>query len=430
MSKIMKVNAERLWQMLMEMAKIGVTNKGGNTRLALTDEDILGRALLIEWANQINLSVHYDEVGNLILHRSGQNQTALPIVMGSHLDTQPKGGRFDGVYGVLAGMEVLQCLVEQDIVTHHPLELVVWMNEEGARFTPAMMGSAAFVGVLSKQRVYDATDKDGISVYSELFRTGQLGDFPLARPFQAYYEAHIEQGPVLERNRISIGVVTGSQAILWLGVETKGTAAHAGTTPMYMRKDTMAGIAEMIFTIERYILEQYSDGLVTFGKVEVANPSHNTIPSQIQWTIDLRHPDDEILKLMDVEIRTIIERLSRKRGLEVNISQHWFSPSIHFDTNCIATVQDAVNCLGYSNQLIVSGAGHDAINISKHCPATMIFIPCIDGLSHNEAENINLQDAAQGANVLLNAILNYDVKYSSKMIQESLESNISYIDNT
>ncbi|KHF78817.1 Beta-ureidopropionase [Acinetobacter sp. neg1] len=415
----MRVNAERLWQMLMDMAKIGATTKGGNTRLALTDEDISGRALLLEWAKQINLSIHYDEVGNLILRRSGQNQTALPIAMGSHLDTQPKGGRFDGIYGVLAGMEVLQRLEEQNIVTDHPLELVVWMNEEGARFTPAMMGSAAFAGVLPKQQVYDTTDKNGISVYSELVRTGQLGDYPLARPFQAYYEAHIEQGPVLERNQISIGVVTGGQAILWLDVETQGKAAHAGTTPMNMRKDTMVGTAEMIVAIEKCILEKFPQGLVTFGEMQVANSSRNTIPGQIQWTIDLRHPDDAALKAMEIETTTILSRLAMERDLEVRVSQHWLSPATYFDPTCVATVQDAVNSLGYSNQTIVSGAGHDAINIAKHCPTTMIFIPCIDGLSHNEAEDIYMQDAAQGADVLLNAILNYDAQSAAQVAQKN-----------
>ena len=415
----MRVNAERLWQMLMDMAKIGATTKGGNTRLALTDEDISGRALLLEWAKQINLSIHYDEVGNLILRRSGQNQTSLPIAMGSHLDTQPKGGRFDGIYGVLAGMEVLQRLEELNIVTDHPLELVVWMNEEGARFTPAMMGSAAFAGVLPKQQVYDTTDKNGISVYSELVRTGQLGDYPLARPFQAYYEAHIEQGPVLERNQISIGVVTGGQAILWLDVETQGKAAHAGTTPMNMRKDTMVGTAEMIVAIEKCILEKFPQGLVTFGEMQVANSSRNTIPGQIQWTIDLRHPDDAALKAMEIETTTILSRLAMERDLEVRVSQHWLSPATYFDPTCVATVQDAVNSLGYSNQTIVSGAGHDAINIAKHCPTTMIFIPCIDGLSHNEAEDIYMQDAAQGADVLLNAILNYDAQSAAQVAQKN-----------
>ncbi|VXA54321.1 N-carbamoyl-L-amino-acid hydrolase [Acinetobacter proteolyticus] len=410
----MRVNAERLWQMLMEMAKIGATDQGGNTRLALSDEDIAGRALLLEWAEKINLSVHYDEVGNLILRRAGRNESALPIVMGSHLDTQPKGGRFDGIYGVLAGMEVLQRLAEEKISTEHPLELVVWMNEEGARFTPAMMGSAAFAGVIPKQQIYDSTDKQGVSVFAELVRTGQLGNYPLARPFQAYYEAHIEQGPVLEKNEISIGVVTGGQAILWLDVETKGRAAHAGTTPMNLRKDTMVGTAEMIVALEQCILEQFPEGLVTFGEMQVANSSRNTIPGQIQWTIDLRNPDDAQLKAMEQATHQLLHSLAAQRDLEISISQHWLSPATYFDRACVATVQDAVDSLGYSNQTIVSGAGHDAINIAKHCPTTMIFIPCINGLSHNEAEDIYANDAAQGADVLLNAILNYDRNYAAQ----------------
>ncbi|MEN3967834.1 Zn-dependent hydrolase [Acinetobacter sp. BWR-L5] len=418
----MKANAERLWQMLMEMAKIGATDKGGNTRLALSDEDVAGRSLLIGWAKKINLSIHYDEIGNLILRREGLSTTALPIVMGSHLDTQPKGGRFDGIYGVLAGMEVLQRLAEEDVVTHHPLEVVVWTNEEGARFTPAMMGSAAFTGLLAKQKVYDSTDKQGVSVYSELLRTGQLGELPLARPFQAYYEAHIEQGPVLENNQISIGVVTGGQAILWLDVETRGKAAHAGTTPMYMRKDTMVGTAAMIAELERTIRKCFPEGLVTIGEMQVANSSRNTIPGQIQWTIDLRNPNDAALKQMEVETRHVLQSLAEQHDLEISISEHWFSPATYFDATCVETVQKAVDFLGYSNQKIVSGAGHDAINIAKHCPTTMIFIPCIDGLSHNEAEDVYALDAAQGADVLLNAILNYDAKQATTTATQCAEA--------
>lgn len=416
--KMKKVNAERLWQMLMEMAKIGATDKGGNTRLALTDEDVAGRALLIEWAKKINLSCHYDEIGNLILRRSGRNETALPIVMGSHLDTQPKGGRFDGIYGVLAGMEVLQRLAEENVTTYHPLELIVWMNEEGARFTPAMMGSAVFTGTLAKQVAYENKDKQDISVYSELVRTGQLGELSLARPFQGYYEVHIEQGPVLETNQVAIGVVTGGQAILWLDIQTKGKAAHAGTTPMNVRKDTMVGVATMIATLEQLILEKFPEGLITFGELQVENSSRNTIPAEINWTIDLRHPNDALLAEMETEVRKTLQLIASEKSLEISISQHWLSPATYFDEACVETVQTAVDKLGYSNQQIVSGAGHDAINLATHCPTTMIFIPCINGLSHNEAEDIYLQDAAQGADVLLNAILNYDAMQAQKNIKQ------------
>lgn len=410
MYTIMRVNAERLWQMLMEMATVAATERGGNTRLALTDEDIAGRALLLTWAKKINLSIYYDAVGNLILRREGQDATALAIAMGSHLDTQPKGGRFDGIYGVLAAMEVLQRLAEENIMTYHPLELVVWMNEEGARFTPAMMGSAAFTGQLALQQVYATTDKQGVSVHSELLRTHQMGDYPLKRPLRAYYEAHIEQGPVLEKNQVSIGVVTGGQAILWLDVAIRGKAAHAGTTPMVMRQDPMLGTAAMMVAIQQKIVAQFPEGLVTFGEIHVANSSRNTIPEQVQWTIDLRHPDDQVLERMEITSKEILQTLALEQNLELKVLVHWRSPATYFDDTCVAMVQQAVKSLGYSHQYIVSGAGHDAIHLARHCPTSMIFIPCVGGLSHNEAEEIYAQDAAQGADVLLNAILNDDAK--------------------
>ncbi len=403
----MKSNGQRLWQSLMEMAKIGATEKGGNTRLALTDLDVAGRQLLIQWAKEIDLSIYYDAVGNLFLRREGAAAVD-PIVMGSHLDTQPKGGRFDGIYGVLSGLEVIRCLHEHKLQTHHPIELVVWMNEEGARFTPAMMGSAVFTNLFSLEQVLATTDKEGVSVASELKRTQQIGDSPFARPFTAYYEAHIEQGPVLENSQIEIGVVTGGQAILWLDAETSGKAAHAGTTPMQMRKDSMIATANMMAQLESMILEQFPEGLITFGEISVPNSSRNTIPAAVQWSIDLRNPDDDLLLKMEQETQKIIDALAEKRGVSVDVSRHWHNPATYFDTQCVATVQDAVTELGFSHQNIVSGAGHDAINLAKHCPTTMIFIPCEGGLSHNEAENISAAQAEQGADVLLNAIIKAD----------------------
>ena len=403
----MKSNGQRLWQSLMEMAKIGATEKGGNTRLALTDLDVAGRQLLIQWAKEIDLSIYYDAVGNLFLRREG-TAAVDPIVMGSHLDTQPKGGRFDGIYGVLSGLEVIRCLHEQKLQTHHPIELVVWMNEEGARFTPAMMGSAVFTNLFSLAQVLATTDKEGVSVASELKRTQQIGDLPFARPFTAYYEAHIEQGPVLENSQIEIGVVTGGQAILWLDAKTSGKAAHAGTTPMQMRKDSMIATANMMAQLEAMVLEQFPEGLITFGEISVPNSSRNTIPATVQWSIDLRHPNDDLLLKMEQETQKIIDALAEKRGVSVDVSRHWHNPATYFDTQCVATVQAAVTELGFSHQHIVSGAGHDAINLAKHCPTTMIFIPCEGGLSHNEAENISAGQAEQGADVLLNAILKAD----------------------
>ncbi|KAA8730985.1 Zn-dependent hydrolase [Acinetobacter qingfengensis] len=404
----MKINSQRLWKSLMDMAKIGATEKGGNTRLALTDLDVQGRQLLIQWANEIGLSVRYDAIGNLFLRKSGIADFAAPVVMGSHLDTQPKGGRFDGIYGVLAGLEVLRSLHDHQVQNYYPIELAVWMNEEGARFTPAMMGSAVFTGIFDLQQVLETTDKSGLSVQSELNRTQQQGDLELGRKFTAYYEAHIEQGPVLEQQQNQIGVVTGGQGILWLDVQTTGKAAHAGTTPMKMRKDSMVGTAKMIVALEKMVWEKFPDGLITFGEMSIANSSRNTIPAQIKWTIDLRHPNDQKLLAMKEQTHEILVFFAKQNDLSVDIVEHWHSPATYFDSVLINTVRESVQELGLSHQDIVSGAGHDAINLAKHCPTTMIFIPCEGGLSHNEAENITTEQAQHGADVLLNAILKFD----------------------
>lgn len=404
----MKVNGKRLWNSLMEMAKVGATENGGNTRLALTDQDVAGRNLLIEWANELNLVVKYDAIGNMFVQKSGIDQSLQPIVMGSHLDTQPKGGRFDGIYGVLAGFEVLRWLCETETQTYHPIEVAVWMNEEGARFTPAMMGSAVFTGKFSLEETLQSKDKQGICVGDELIRTKQQGDLDLQRAFAAYYELHIEQGPILESNVKQIGVVTGGQAIIWLDIETKGKAAHAGTTPMLLRQDAMIGTAEMIRDLEKMVLHKFPEGLITFGEVFIPNSSRNTIPASIQWSIDLRHPIDAEMKKMKEEVLHILGVLAVVRKLQVDIKLHWHSPAIQFDKKCIQTVLESVQSLDFSYQEIVSGAGHDAINLATHCPTTMIFIPCEEGLSHNEAENITPLQAEQGATVLLNSILKFD----------------------
>ncbi|WP_130804445.1 Zn-dependent hydrolase [Acinetobacter ihumii] len=407
----MKTNGKRLWNSLMEMAKIGATEQGGNTRLALTDQDLAGRHLLIEWASELDFKVSYDAIGNLYLSKHGVHTDLAPIVMGSHLDTQPKGGRFDGIYGVLAGLEVLRCLHETQTLTHHPIELVVWMNEEGARFTPAMMGSGVFTNILNLDQVLKTTDKDGLSVESELIRTEQSGQIPLQRHFQAYYELHIEQGPVLEQNQKEIGVVTGGQAIIWLDVEVSGKAAHAGTTPMAMRHDPMLGTAEMMIALEKMVLQDFPEGLITFGEISIQNSSRNTIPAKTQWTIDLRHPEDTQIQNMQQQVLKLLQQIAAQRHLNATSQQHWHSPATYFDAGCVQTVQSTVEDLGFSSQRMVSGAGHDAINLAKHCPTTMIFVPCEGGLSHNEAEKITSLQAEQGADVLLNSILKFDQQY-------------------
>lgn len=402
---MMKIKGERLWRSLMEMAAIGATDGGGNTRLALTEEDRAGRELFISWCRAARLTIGFDAIGNLFAHRAGKSAQAKPVVMGSHLDTQPKGGKYDGVYGVLAALEVIRSLNDADIITENPLEIAVWTNEEGARFTPAMLGSAVFTGALSLEQGLAVTDQQGISVGQVLESLGQRGDLPLRREFDAYYEAHIEQGPVLEDKGISIGVVTGGQGICWLDIDVLGQAAHAGTTPMALRRDAMLGVAEMLGALEEGIQHQFSEGLITIGQLDIPGSSRNTIPGQIRFTVDLRHPDDSILAAMERHVRKVLAQIAEGRRLKLQIQQHWLSPATTFDSHCVTTVRDAVSDLGCAYQDIISGAGHDAINLARHCPTTMIFIPCVGGISHNEAEEALPQDVTQGANVLLNAVL-------------------------
>jgi beta-ureidopropionase / N-carbamoyl-L-amino-acid hydrolase len=403
----MNINAARLWQSLMDMAQVGATDLGGNSRLALTDEDVAGRALLIAWAKEIDLTIGYDAIGNLFLRREGSENLA-PIVMGSHLDTQPKGGRFDGIYGVLAGFEVLRTLHEQNIPHRHPMEVAVWTNEEGSRFPPAMMGSATFMQKIALEDVLATQDKAGITVQQELIRTNQQGNLAFKRPFSAYYETHIEQGPILEANQRDIGVVTGGQGILWLNIKTVGKAAHAGTTPMHMRRDSMLATANMMSALETMILQQFPEALITFGELNVPHASRNTIPPYITWSIDIRHPDDNVLLDIEQIAIQIMQKEAQKRQAGVEVTRLWLSPAYHFDPQSIQNVRQSALELGLSHQNIISGAGHDAFLMSLHCPTAMIFIPCEGGLSHNEAENITPLQAEHGAAVLFNSILKAD----------------------
>ncbi|EHD21714.1 MULTISPECIES: Zn-dependent hydrolase [Brenneria] len=402
---MLQANGERLWNSLMEMAKIGATDAGGNTRLALTKEDKLGRKLFIQWCRDAGMSIYFDPIGNLFARREGKNPQVNPIVMGSHLDTQPKGGRFDGIYGVLAGLEVIRTLNDKQIITEQPLEIAVWTNEEGARFTPAMLGSAVFTGALALEKALDIADRDGVSIRQSLADIGHAGNTALARPFDAYYEAHIEQGPVLEEEGIPIGVVTGGQGICWLDIDVVGVSAHAGTTPMKSRFDPLFGVGEMLMSLESSLSKDFPGGLFTIGQVEIPGSSRNTIPSRVKFTLDLRNPDDRGLAAMETSVRRQLTDIAAARGLTLHIERHWLSPATHFDDRCVATVRSAVQELGYAWREIISGAGHDAINIAKHCPTTMIFIPCVGGISHNESEAALPDDVTKGCDVLLNAVL-------------------------
>ncbi|WP_085630831.1 MULTISPECIES: Zn-dependent hydrolase [unclassified Pseudomonas] len=402
---MLKINGERLWASLMAMAEIGATARGGSCRLALSDEDKAGRELFAHWCREAGMTVSVDAIGNLFARRPGTDPDAAPVMMGSHLDTQPEGGRFDGVYGVLAGLEVVRRLNDLNISTRKPLEVAVWTNEEGARFTPAMFGSAVFTGLMDLDAALAVRDADGISVAQALQRTGYAGNRPLGGQVDAYFEAHIEQGPILEDNAKSIGVVTGGQAIRWLDVRVEGMAAHAGTTPMALRKDALYGVARMIQAIEGLAADFAPEGLTTVGELSISKSSRNTIPGLVNFTVDLRHHRDDAIAAMEAQVRARLQAIADGRGLTLTVTPHWISPATPFDAGCVAAVQEAVDALGYAQQPIVSGAGHDAIHLARHCPTAMVFIPCVGGLSHNEAEDVLPDDVRQGTDVLLNAVL-------------------------
>ncbi|RBJ77642.1 Zn-dependent hydrolase [Pseudomonas sp. MWU12-2534b] len=402
---MLKSNGERLWASLMAMAEIGATARGGSCRLALSDEDRAGRELFAHWCSEAGLSLSVDPIGNLFARRPGCDPDAAPVMMGSHLDTQPEGGRFDGVYGVLAGLEVVRRLNDLGIQTRKPLEVAVWTNEEGARFTPAMFGSAVFTGVMRLDAALAVRDAAGISVAQALQRSGYAGSRPLGGAVDAYFEAHIEQGPILENNAKSIGVVSGGQAIRWLDVQVEGQAAHAGTTPMALRRDALYGAAQMILAVEQVAADFAPQGLTTVGELSIAKSSRNTIPGLLNFTVDLRHHQDQQIAAMQRQVEERLQAVADQRGLKVSISQHWVSPATPFDAECVAAVQQAVDGLGYPQQSIISGAGHDAILLARYCPTAMVFIPCVGGLSHNEAEDVLPEDVRRGADVLLNAVL-------------------------
>lgn len=400
------INGPRLWATLTEMAKIGATPKGGVRRLALTTEDIRARDLFTKWCKEAALTIRIDEIGNLFARREGIQKNAKAVLIGSHLDTQPEGGRFDGVYGVLAALEVVRTLNDHNITTEKPIEIVSWTNEEGARFTPAMLGSAVFVGATPLNAALETKDAQGITLHEALEQSGYAGTRGSGLTnVDAYFEAHIEQGPILESHGNPIGVVTGGQAIRWLDVDVTGIAAHAGTTPMPYRKDALFASAEMALELEAISRRFAPLGLVTIGQVDVPNSSRNTIAGRVVFTVDLRHPDDTRIDAMEREVREAFEQIAEHRGIQTKISAYWKSPATPFDKTCVTLVENATKALGYAYERIVSGAGHDAIHLARHVPTAMVFIPCVDGLSHNEAEDALPEDVTCGANVLINAVL-------------------------
>ncbi len=401
------VNADRLWASIEETARIGATAKGGLRRLALSAEDAEVRAWFKTACEAAGCTVAIDSLGNMFARRPGRNAALPPIAIGSHLDTQPTGGRFDGVIGVLAGLEVLRLLQEAGIETEAPIEVINWTNEEGARFAPAMLASGTFAGVFSAEYAYSRTDRDGVRFDTALDSIGARGE-GLGHALSAHFELHIEQGPILEAEARTIGVVTGVQSIRWYEATLIGSDGHAGATPMRLRRDALLGTARVIEAVHRLARAHAPDAVGTVGLLENRPNSRNVVPGEVFFTIDLRHPDDAVLAEMDASLRDALAEIATADGLELSLEQTWESPAVHFDAACIARVRQAAAAFGYPSRDLVSGAGHDSAYIARVAPTTMVFVPCAGGLSHNEAESATREDVAAGANVLLHAVLATD----------------------
>jgi len=402
----LRVDGGRLWSSLMTMAQIGATTHGGCNRQSLTDEDKKGRDLFVEWARATGCTVTVDAVGNIFAAREGTEPDAEPVLMGSHLDTQPTGGRFDGVYGVMAGLEVMRVLEDHGVRLRRTVEVASWTNEEGCRFVPAMLGSGVVAGTYTQEFAYERRDKSGLSFGQELERIGYRGTAPAkARRFRAMFEAHIEQGPILENVNATIGVVTGIQGAYWLDVTLEGVACHAGPTPMDLRRDPWRAatpIIELAFSIAE---ANAPWGRATIGDLKVSPGARNTVPERLVVAVDLRHPDRNVLENMVATFREQVTRHAARARIDARIEQIWHMPATAFDAELIRMIDRVAQDLGFARAPIVSGAGHDSLHTAQFAPTAMIFVPCAGGLSHNEAESAKPSDLEAGANVLLQSVL-------------------------
>jgi N-carbamoyl-L-amino-acid hydrolase len=402
----LRIDGDRLWSSLMTMAQIGATARGGCNRQALTDEDKAGRDLFRQWAEAAGCTVTVDEVGNMFAARAGTDPGAAPVLMGSHLDTQPTGGRFDGVYGVMAGLEVLRVLEDRGVHLRRTVEVATWTNEEGCRFVPAMLGSGVVAGTYTREYAYARQDKSGRTFGAELERIGYRGTAPAtARPFRAMFEAHIEQGPILESSGKTIGVVTGIQGAYWLDVTLEGVPCHAGPTPMEMRRDPWLAAAPIVGSAFEIAKANGPWARATIGDLRVSPGSRNTVPERLVICVDMRHPDRDVLEIMVATFREHVTRHAARANIGARVNQVWHMPATTFDAGLVAGIERAATDLGYPRMRIVSGAGHDSLHTAQFAPTAMIFVPCAGGLSHNEAESAKPSDLEAGANVLLHAVL-------------------------
>jgi N-carbamoyl-L-amino-acid hydrolase len=401
------INAERLWGEIMETAAIGGTPKGGVCRLTLTELDRQVRDWFKARAEQLGCHVTVDDMGAMFARRDGTANVP-PIAFGSHLDTQPTGGKFDGVLGTLAALEALRTLVEAGYETYAPIEVVNWTNEEGSRFAPAMVSSGVFAKVLEKDWAQSRQDRDGMTFAAALDAIGYRGQERCGEhPLSAFFELHIEQGPILEAEGKDIGVVTGVQAMRWYEVTVTGQDTHTGTTPMHLRKNALLGAARLIDAVDA-IGRKHAPGVATVGRIENRPNSPNVVPGEVFFMVDLRHPDGRALDAMEADFRAALPAICEPLGLGVIMQRIWDQPELRFDADCVAAVRRAAELSGYSSRDIVSGAGHDAAYVSRVAPAAMIFVPCHGGISHNEAEFSSKEQCAKGAQVLLQAVLDYD----------------------
>ena len=401
-----RVDGARLWDSLMEMAKIGATPKGGVKRLTLTDLDRQSRELFRKWCEAADCSVTVDEMGNMFAKRPGEDNTLAPVMMGSHLDTQPTGGKFDGALGVLGALEVVRSLNDLNIRTRRPIEVANWTNEEGSRYAPAMIASGVFAGVYDKEFAYSLADGEGKRLGDELKRIGFMGREPVgAHPVHAFFELHIEQGPILEDELIDVGVVTHGQGQRWYEIRLTGFESHAGSTPMPRRKDALLGAARIVELVNAIGLSKTPLGVSTVGMLNPYPNSRNVIPGEVFMTCEFRHPIDAILSEMDAALHEGVKSIATKIGLTYDLKQVFYYAPVAFDPGCVEAVRRAAKHFGYSHRDIVSGAGHDACYLARVAPTSMVFTPCVDGVSHNESEDIKQDWSTAGANVLMHAVL-------------------------
>ncbi|MER9937830.1 Zn-dependent hydrolase [Mesorhizobium sp. M0088] len=402
----LRINSDRLWDSIMEMAKIGPGIAGGNNRQTVTDEDGEGRHLFKRWCDAAGLEMGVDEMGTMFARREGTDPSLPPVYVGSHLDTQPTGGKYDGVLGVLGGLEVVRSLNDLGIKTKHPIVVTNWTNEEGSRFAPAMMASGVFAGVLDQADVYGHVDKQGKKFGEELERIGWKGSEKVGdRKIHAFFELHIEQGPILEDEDIDIGVVTHGQGLKWLQVTLTGKEAHTGSTPMPKRRNAGLGMARVIELVHEIAMDYQPDAVGAVGHMEVYPNSRNIIAGRTVFTVDIRSPEKEVLDAMDGRIREGIDTICDALDIRYEIEQVGAFDPVTFDAGCVKAIRDAAERLGYSHRNIVSGAGHDACWINRVAPTAMVMCPCVDGLSHNEAEEITKEWASAGADVLFHAVV-------------------------